>query len=103
MLYEHGHQARGVAQHGQLAVYLCDECATLNAGYGTCPYCSDASSCMVVRTAEGTLLTMARPLANSPGIAPMRLGECRCCNEPPRDRAGPAYAYVAARRPNPKC
>ena len=68
-------------ERGQLTVYLCDECATLNAGYGTCPYCSDASSCVVVRTAEGTLLTMARPLADSLGIAPMRLGECRCCNE----------------------
>jgi hypothetical protein len=81
-------------ERGQLTVYLCDDCATLNAGYGTCPYCSDASSCVVVRTADGTLLTMARPLADSLGIAPMRLGECRCCNEPPRD---PYWARICVR------
>ena len=52
-------------EHGELGVFLCEECETLNAGYGPCPYCTNATECVVVRTVEGHLLTMARPLADS--------------------------------------
>ena len=70
---------------GQLGVYRCDECGTLNAGYGTCPYCSDAAACVIVRTDEGALLTMERALADSFGVATVQLDACQCCNELPRD------------------
>ena len=73
---------------GQLGVYLCDECATLNAGYGACPYCMNAAACVVVRTVEDVLLTMEGPLAERLGVAPVQLNACRCCNEPPRDPHG---------------
>ncbi len=75
-------------EHGELGVYLCDDCATLNAGYGVCPYCRNAATCVVVRTAEDTLLTMDRALADSLGVDPVQLDACRCCNEPPHHPHG---------------
>jgi hypothetical protein len=48
-------------EDGPLGVFLCEECKTLNAGYGPCPYCTNATECVMVRTVEGHLLTMARP------------------------------------------
>ena len=83
---------------GQLGVYLCDECGTLNAGYGACPFCSDAAACVVVRTGGGALLTMERVLADSLGVAPVQLGACRCCNELPRD---PHWARVCVSEDDP--
>ena len=81
-------------EQGELGVYLCDECATLNAGYGACPYCRNTATCVVVRTAEGALLTMERALAVSLGVEAMQLDACRCCNEPPRD---PHWARICLR------
>jgi hypothetical protein len=72
-------------EDGPLGVFLCEECKTLNAGYGPCPYCTNATECIVVRTVEGHLLTMARPLADSFGLAPVQLGACQCCKEYPID------------------
>lgn len=72
-------------EQGPLGIYLCEECNTLNAGYGVCPYCTKAADCVVVRSIEGHMLTMARPLAASLGVAPVPLGACLCCNEPPSD------------------
>jgi len=72
-------------EHGHLGVFLCEECKTLNAGYGACPYCTNATECVVVRTVEGHLLTMARPLVESLGLATVRLGACQCCNAYPSD------------------
>ena len=47
----------------------------------------------MVRTVEGHLLTMARPLAESFGLAPVQLGACQCCNEYPSDpHRGRIYA-----------
>jgi hypothetical protein len=72
-------------EDGPLGVFLCEECKTLNAGYGPCPYCTNTTECVVVRTVAGHLLTMARPLADSFGLAPLQLGACQCCNEYPSD------------------
>src|SRR5262245_57826640 len=72
-------------EHGPLGIYLCEECDTLNAGYGVCPYCAKPADCVVVRSVEGHLLTMARPLASSLGVASVELGACLCCNELPSD------------------
>ena len=78
-------------EKGQLGVYVCEVCETLNASYGACPYCQNAADCVVVRTAEGTLLTMARSLARDFGVAPEQLGACRCCNERP---SNPHWARI---------
>jgi psiF repeat len=70
-------------EHGELGGFLCEECETLNAGYGPCPYCTNPTECVVVRTGEGHLVTMARPLADSFRLALVQLGACRCCREYP--------------------
>lgn len=49
----------------------------------------------MVRTVEGYLVTMARPLADSFRLALVQLGAYRCCREYPSNMVHVSRAYLA--------